>query len=289
MRFYTFGVNEKSGIAVETKNGEIRGILEKETGYPGSILDLLKSGRESMAVAARTLSGAPVLDPARLTLRPPLLNPGKIICVGLNYADHTKESPYEQPAYPTLFSRFTSTLIGHNAPIIRPRVSEQLDYEGELVVVIGKGGRHIPAGQALDHVAGYSIFNDASVRDYQFKSPQWTCGKNFDATGAFGPSLITADELPAGARGLKLQTRLNSQVVQDATTADMLFDVPTLITIISEVMTLEVGDIIVAGTPAGVGFARKPPLFMKHGDVCEVEIEGVGLLRNPIEDELPSS
>ena len=211
--------------------------------------------------------------------------PQKIVCVGLNYADHAKESPYEQPTYPALFCRFNSTLVGHGAPIMRPRVSEQLDYEGELVVIIGKRGRHITADRALEHVAGYSIFNDASVRDYQFKSPQWTAGKNFDATGAFGPGFVTADDLPAGARGLRLQTRLNGQTVQDATTGDMLFDVVSLITIISEAMTLEVGDVIVSGTPAGVGFARKPPLWMKQGDVCEVEIEGLGVLRNPIVDE----
>jgi 2-keto-4-pentenoate hydratase/2-oxohepta-3-ene-1,7-dioic acid hydratase in catechol pathway len=285
MRFVAFELTGRTGLAIETANGELRGLAKNETGYPGDLLDLLRHGREQMAAAARTLAAGAVLDRDRIRFLPPISTPPKIICVGLNYADHTKESPYEQPKYPTLFSRFNSTLVGHGVPIVRPRVSEQLDYEGELVAVIGKGGRHITADRALDHVAGYSIFNDASVRDYQFKSPQWTVGKNFDATGGFGPGFVTADELPPGARGLKLQTRLNGQVVQSATTADMLFDIVALISIISEAMTLEVGDVLVSGTPAGVGFARKPPLFMKSRDTCEVEIEGIGILRNPIADE----
>jgi acylpyruvate hydrolase len=285
MRFVALAVNGQPGLAVETPSGELRGFLASDLAYPGDLLEILRQGRESLAVAARTLAAGKAFDREKIQFLPPLSNPEKIICVGLNYADHTKESPYEQPKYPTLFSRFNSTLVGHGAPIVRPRASEQLDYEGELVVIIGRAGRHISPERALDHVAGYSIFNDASIRDYQFKSPQWTVGKNFDATGAFGPLFVTADELPAGARGLKLQTRLNGQVVQDASTADMIFDVASLITTISEAMTLRIGDVIVSGTPSGVGFARKPPLWMKHGDVCEVEIEGLGVLRNPIAEE----
>src|SRR5262245_18350617 len=285
MRFVAFTSNGQAGLGVETKSGEIRGLLAHESAYPGDLLQLLRQDKESLAIAARTFAAARPFERDRIEFLPPMTNAEKIVCVGLNYADHTKVRSYEQPKYPTLFSRFNSTLVGHGASLIRPRVSEQFDYEGELVVIIGKAGRHISADRALEHVAGYSIFNDASVRDYQFKSPQWTVGKNFDGTGAFGPSFVTADDLPPGARGLRLQTRLNGQVVQDATTADMLFDVVSLITIISEAMTLEVGDVIVSGTPAGVGFARKPPLWMKHGDVCDVEIEGIGVLRNPILDE----
>jgi acylpyruvate hydrolase len=156
-------------------------------------------------------------------------------------------------------------------------------------VVIGKGGRHIPAAAALDHVIGYSIFNDVSVRDYQFKTPQWTVGKNFDDTGAFGPSLVTADELPPGCKGLLLQTRLNGEVVQSASTDDMVFDVATLIAVISEAITLRSGDVIVAGTPSGVGVSRKPPLFMKPGDIVEVEIDKIGILSNPIIEEMRSA
>lgn len=172
--------------------------------------------------------------------------------------------------------------------MIRPRVSDSLDFEGELAVVLRSGGRHVPKSRALECVAGYSVFNDGSVREYQFKAPQWTVGKNFDGTGAFGPALVTADELPAGGAGLRLETRLNGKVVQSANTSDMLFDVATLIAIVSEAITLEAGDVIVSGTPAGIGWARDPKLIMRDGDVCEVEIEGLGILRNPVRDEDPA-
>jgi 2-keto-4-pentenoate hydratase/2-oxohepta-3-ene-1,7-dioic acid hydratase in catechol pathway len=171
--------------------------------------------------------------------------------------------------------------------MIRPLVSDSLDFEGELAVVLKSGGRHIRREQALEHVAGYSIFNDGSVRDYQFKSSQWTVGKNFDATGGFGPFLVTPDELPEGAKGLLLETRLNGVVVQSANTSDMLVDVASQIAILSEAITLEAGDVIVAGTPSGIGWAREPKLYMRHGDVCEVSIEGLGVLSNPIADEIP--
>lgn len=231
------------------------------------------------------LAAAPVLDLARVTVLPPIPRPTKIICVGLNYADHADESPYDAPDYPTLFARFSSSLIADGAPIIRPRLSQELDFEGELVAIIGTGGKNIAKADATRHVAAYSIFNDASLRDYQFKAPQWTVGKNFDDTGAFGPHVVTADELPDGAAGLHLQTRLNGEVVQSANTDDMLFSVADLISIISEAITLEAGDVIVTGTPAGVGFGRSPRLWMKPGDVVEVEIEGIGTLRNPVVDE----
>ncbi|WP_322056358.1 fumarylacetoacetate hydrolase family protein [Paraburkholderia sp. J63] len=233
-----------------------------------------------------TQSGT-IYSASEVTLLPPLTRPGKIVCVGLNYADHTKESPYEQPSYPTLFPRFNTSLIAHDAPMIRPLVSDSLDFEGEMAVVLKRGGRHIPQSKALDCVAGYSVFNDGSVREYQFKAPQWTVGKNFDGTGAFGPTLVTADEVPAGGKGLKLETRLNGKVVQSANTDDMLFDVATLIAVISEAITLEAGDVIVSGTPAGIGWAREPKLIMRDGDVCEVEIEGLGVLRNVVRDEVP--
>jgi 2-keto-4-pentenoate hydratase/2-oxohepta-3-ene-1,7-dioic acid hydratase in catechol pathway len=226
------------------------------------------------------------IDMSSVLHLPPIPNPEKIICAGLNYLDHTSESGFVQPDYPTLFTRVNSSLVGDGAPIIRPNVSEQLDYEGELVAVIGRGGRHIKKADALDHVAGYSIFNDASIRDYQFKTPQWTVGKNFDGTGAFGPVFVTADELPGGCKGLKLETRLNGMTVQSASIASMVFDVASQIEIISAAITLAPGDLLVTGTPAGVGLARKPPLWMKPGDICEVEIEGIGVLRNPILDEV---
>jgi acylpyruvate hydrolase len=284
MRFAVIEKSGQRGLAVPDGAGW-RGVTSGDKLYPGDLETLIGRGGAALRLAFDALTGAPPLEEGSFKFLPPILHPPKIICVGLNYADHTKESPYEQPAYPTLFPRFTSTLIGHGAAIVRPRVSEQLDYEGEMVAIIGKGGRHIAKDKALEHVAGYSIFNEASIRDYQFKSPQWTVGKNFDATGAFGPSFITADEVPPGGKELKLETRLNGVTVQSATTSDMLFDVVTVIATVSEAITLEVNDILVMGTPSGVGFARKPPLWMKAGDVCEVEIEGLGILRNPIVDE----
>lgn len=223
-----------------------------------------------------------VVSETDLTFLPPLVKAPKIICLGLNYKDHAAEGGFQVPDFPTIFARFNSSLIGHGAAIVKPAFSEQLDYEGEMVAVLGKGGKNIARDAALDHVAAYSVFNDGSIRDYQMKTPQWTAGKNFDDTGAFGPWLVTADELPAGAAGLKIETRLNGQVVQSATTSDMVFDVATTIELLSTFLTLEAGDVLVMGTPSGVGIARKPPLFMRDGDVVEVEIERIGLLRNPV-------
>jgi acylpyruvate hydrolase len=285
MRFAAFRNGEKEGLAVAGLDGHFQGLLSGDSGYSGTLDVLVRKGRSGLDAAAEALGKGPAIDLNEVTLLPPLSSPGKIICVGLNYVDHSIESGFVVPTYPTIFARFSSSLIGAGSPIIRPRVSTQLDYEGEMVAIIGTGGRHIAEDDALDHVIGYSIFNDASVRDYQTKSPQWTVGKNFDATGGFGPWLVTADELPPGAKGLHIQTRLNGAVVQDASTDDMVFSIARLISILSEAITLSPGDIIVSGTPAGVGMARKPPLFMKHGDTCEVEIEGIGILRNPVEDE----
>lgn len=244
---------------------------------------LLDPSLRRAAEAAIAKAGA--IDPATLRFLPPMATIGKIICVGLNYADHAAESPYDKPKFPVFFLRTVEGVIGHGASIVLPLVSEQLDFEGEMVAVIGKGGRRIPMERALEHVVAYSVFNDGSIRDWQFKGPQWTLGKNFDDTGPFGPFLVSADEVPHGGLGLRITTRLNGKVVQDANTNDLLFQVPELIARVSEAMTLKPGDILVTGTPAGVGFARKPPLFMKPGDVCEIEVEGIGLLRNPIIDE----
>lgn len=285
MRFAAFKSGDKEGLAVASSRGEFHGLISGEEGYPGDLAILVQRGREALDSAAVAFGEGPQIDLDRVKLLPPLQTPGKIICVGLNYIDHSIESGFTVPDYPTIFARFASSLTGGGSAIIRPKASTQLDYEGELVAIIGVGGRHIRERDALDHVIGYSIFNDASVRDYQKKSPQWTIGKNFDGTGAFGPYMVTTDELPPGAKGLHIQTRLNGAVVQDASTDDMVFSVARLISILSEAMTLSPGDVIVTGTPAGVGMARNPPLFMKHGDVCEVEIEGIGILRNRVEDE----
>jgi acylpyruvate hydrolase len=249
------------------------------------LMSILEAGQQGIERAAALARIGPALDPAGLEYLPPLSKPPKIVCVGMNYQDHADENKLKPQTHPTFFARFTSSLLGHEQPILRPTVSEQLDFEGELAAIIGKPGRHIPVEKALDHVAGYSIFNDASVRDYQSRGQQWTLGKNFDGTGAFGPEFVTADELPPGAKGLRLTTRLNGATVQSANTDDLIFDVAQLISRLSEAITLETGDVIVTGTPAGIGFFRNPKLYMKQGDVCEVEIESLGTLRNPIQDE----
>lgn len=249
------------------------------------LVDLLADGDDLSRYVDQHAPQGRRFNVDQVTYLPPLQNPPKILCIGLNYIDHTAESKYEQPSYPTVFNRFNTTLTGHKQAIVRPKASDSLDYEGEMAVVLKGGGRHIKKQDALDWVAGYSIFNDGSVREYQFKSPQWTVGKNFDDTGGFGPVLVTPDELPAGGRGLRIETRLNGKVVQSANTKDMIFDVATLISVLSEAMSLEPGDVIVTGTPAGIGWARNPKLLMHHGDTCEVFIEGIGTLVNPIVDE----
>lgn len=211
--------------------------------------------------------------------------PGKIVCLGLNYADHAKEGGNARPEYPSFFMRGPSSLTAHLAPIIRPSVSDKLDYEAELAFIVGKKARNLTKENALECVAGYSIFNDGSLRDYQRKTSQWTIGKNFDQTGAFGPWLVTPDELPSGAHGLQIQSRLNGNLMQNANTKDFLWGIAETIQLITECMTLEPGDVVITGTPAGVGYARTPPIFMKPGDVCEIEIEGIGTLQNSIKDQ----
>jgi 2-keto-4-pentenoate hydratase/2-oxohepta-3-ene-1,7-dioic acid hydratase in catechol pathway len=211
--------------------------------------------------------------------------PGKIVCMGLNYADHAKEGGNARPEYPSFFMRGPSSLAAHLAPLIRPAVSDKLDYEAELAFIVGKRARNMTRENALECVAGYSVFNDGSIRDYQRKTTQWTIGKNFDQTGGFGPCLVTPDELPPGAHGLQIQSRLNGAVMQNANTKDFLWGIAETIVLITECMTLEPGDVVITGTPAGVGYARTPPVFMKPGDVCEIEVEGVGILSNTIQDE----
>jgi acylpyruvate hydrolase len=279
MRFVSFEQNGEATLGV--RDGDQVCVVGNE-----SLESLLTRGAD-LAALARSSSNGRTVAAEGLKFLPPLRRPPKIICVGLNFSDHTSESKYEQPDYPTLFFRVHTSLIAHEQPMVRPSVtdSEGLDFEGEIAVILGKGGRHIAKEDALSYVAGYSLFNDGSVREYQFKTPQWTVGKNFDGTGAFGPDLVTADELPPGVKGLRLETRLNGEAVQSASTDEMVFDVESLISIISEAITLEPGDVIVSGTPSGIGWARTPKLFMRAGDVCEVSVEKIGTLRNTIVDE----
>ncbi len=223
---------------------------------------------------------------ADITFLPVIPRPEKIICAVRNYMDHHQEvlaagMHRELSEQPPIFLRVWRSQCAHNQPIVRPRVSESLDWEGELAVIIGKGGRDIPEDKAFDHVAGYSCYNDASVREWQFHAKQIASGKNFESTGGFGPWMVTADEIEPN-RQLKLEVRLNGEVVQSSHTGHMIFSIPKLINYASTIFTLMPGDVIATGTPAGVGWSRKPPKFMKPGDVCEVEIEGIGTLSNPI-------
>ena len=257
-----------------------------EPAVPTDLGAALQAGFDILALAREALASKSKRQPlAGLRLAPLVPNPGKIICLGLNYYDHAKEGGRQKPDYPWFFTRTATSLVAHDDDVLCPRVSEQLDYEAELAVVIGKAGKHIAQERALDLVFGYSCFNDVSVRDYQKRTPQWTIGKNFDKTGGFGPVLVTADELPPGAAGLKIQGRLNGEVMQSASTADMIWDVAQTISLLTECLTLEAGDVLVMGTPAGVGQSRTPPVWLKDGDRFEVEIERIGTLRNRVRRE----
>jgi 2-keto-4-pentenoate hydratase/2-oxohepta-3-ene-1,7-dioic acid hydratase in catechol pathway len=217
-----------------------------------------------------------------VTLLPPITNPGKILCVGLNYRKHAEETGNPIPSYPVLFPRWPESHVGHGQSMLAPRESERFDYEGELAVIIGKTARRVSESEALDYAAGYSCYNEGSIRDWQRHSSQYLPGKNFYHSGAFGPCMVTADEIPNPAE-LTLETRLNGEVVQHEGVDDMIFDVPQLIAYISTYTELYAGDVIVTGTPSGVGHVRRPPLWMKAGDTVEVEISKIGVLRNPIE------
>jgi len=283
MRIVHFEKDGVPGIAADSGSGW-RGLTERESGFPGTLPELIAQGTNLLR-AGTDLLRAREIDLSAVRILPPVPKPPKILCVGLNYDDHLEESGLKKPVYPEIFARFATSLIAHGEPIRRPRESSALDYEAELAVVIGRDGRRIQHDRALDHVAGYSLFNDATIRDFQLRTPQWTMGKNFDGTGAFGPWLVTPDAVPQGARGLRIQGRLNDRVMQDSSTDMLIFGVAALIEMISVAISLEPGDVIITGTPGGVGAARKPPVFMRPGDVFEVDIEGLGVLRNPILDE----
>lgn len=283
MRLVTFQAAQ--GARVGVRNGdEIIDLAVAAPDLPTSLRDILAApgGLERARAAAESATAGARRSAGSAQLLPPIPDPGKILCLGLNYLDHAAESSMDKPAAPNVFLRTAQSLTAHGAPIVKPRCSDALDFEGELVAVVGSPCRNAPADRALEAIAGYSVFNDGSLRDFQMRASQWTLGKNFDATGGFGPDLVTADELPPGASGLKLETRLNGVVMQAADTADMIYGVAETVAYVSQVTRLMPGDLLVMGTPAGVGFARRPPIWMKPGDVCEVEIEAVGLLRNPI-------
>ncbi|KAF1073063.1 fumarylacetoacetate hydrolase family protein [Variovorax sp.] len=255
----------------------------------GDLRSALEQGLDLHAAAAIARQTGSRHSLGGLRLAPPVTDPVTVVCLGLNYRDHAKEGGRAEPEYPWFFLRSARSLMGGFEPAILPKVSTQFDFEAELAVVIARDvPRHVRREDALRYVFGYSCFNDLSVRDYQRRTPQWTIGKNFDATGAFGPVLVTADELPPGAAGLRIRGRLNGETVQDGNTSDMIFPVDRTIAILAECMTLAAGDVIVMGTPSGVGQSRRPPLWLRQGDRFEVEIEGIGVLTNYIHGEMPA-
>ncbi|MBX2836852.1 MAG: fumarylacetoacetate hydrolase family protein [Gammaproteobacteria bacterium] len=234
-------------------------------------------------------SGASSVPVSSVTPALPVAQPGKCVCLGLNYIDHIKEGGYDVPEYPALFMRGLNSLMPAEAPMVRPSCSEQLDYEVELMVIVGQRGKHIKESEALKHIFAYTLFNDGSVRNYQRKTHQWTPGKNFDSTGAIGPVSVTPDELPEGASGLKIESRVGDEILQSANTSEMLWPVAKTLALISEYATLEPGDYIAMGTPPGVGHARTPQRWLRPGETIDVEIEGIGICSSPIvaEEDLP--
>lgn len=291
MRFAFFKKTAATGIAVAADH------LPAETWFdlatldlpfavtPADIATLDDVQRDAIRRALDTTRAQPV-DLAAHTLVPPISPTARIFCIGLNYADHADESKMEKPAYPVVFLRSVESFVGHQVPLIKPASSNAFDYEGEMVAVLSRGGRHLTASDAVARIAGYSVANEGSIRDYQLKrGPQWTMGKNFDSSGSIGPYFVTADELPALGKGLAITTRVNGEIVQQSNTANMIFDVGQIVAYLSEAFVLKAGDVIVSGTPAGVGAARTPPLFVKAGDVVDVEVERIGKVVNAIVDE----
>lgn len=283
MRLLSFSIGGRQTFGAAVGDGVID--LGKRLAADGidSLRRLLETGRLADAQRiARAAAADHSLD--AIDFAPVITDPGKIICVGLNYRDHVEETGRSVSEKPTLFARFPCSQVGHLQPLVLPRVSTQFDYEGEMAVIIGRTGRHIAASDALDFVAGYSCYNEGSIRDWQRHTSQFLAGKTFAESGSFGPWLVTTDEIPDPSK-LTLKTRLNGVVVQDTTTDLMITPVPELIAYISTICPLEPGDVIVSGTPGGVGARRNPPLWMKIGDTVEIEVSGIGVLTNPITAE----
>ena len=282
MRLLAFTKDHQPRIGALTDAGVIDLSLVDATA-PTDLGAVIKAGKlaDIAAILAHT-DGMVHYQLDELDLQVPIATPGKILCLGLNYMDHIAEGPFEKQPFPAIFMRSPTSLVAAHKPILAPRMSNTMDYEAELAVIIGQTCKHLTPDNALDVIAGYSCFNDGSVREYQRHTIQWTMGKNFDQTGPFGPVLVTPDELPPAADGLKIECRLNGQTVQSSTTDMMIFNVVETLVYITEAMTLDAGDIVVMGTPSGVGHGRNPPLWMQDGDVVEVEIEKIGLLSNPV-------
>lgn len=288
MRFLVGTVGDvQSVFAVEDHQATNLTSVAPEIGHD---LSAIAANPELIERAKEALEAGQPIPVSDITPALPIAVPGKFICLGLNYVEHIKEGGYDIPDYPALFMRGHNSLMPAGAPMVRPACSEKLDYEAELLLIVGKGGRHIPEDKALDHVFGYTVFNDGSVRDYQRKTHQWTPGKNFDNTGAVGPVVVTPDDLPEGASGLKIESRVGDEILQSSNTSNMIWGVARTIAIISEYTTLHPGDHIALGTPPGVGHAKKPnPRWLRPGETIEIEIEGIGICASPVIDEDISS
>ncbi|MCO6452778.1 MAG: fumarylacetoacetate hydrolase family protein [Caldilineales bacterium] len=255
-----------------------------EPRLPDNILAFLEAGKTVLTLARQTLATATPaqgIDPTEVQIKAPIPQPGKIICIGQNYLAHAQESNASVSPFPIIFAKFSNTVIGHRDPIVIPSSVQEPDYEGELAVVIGRRGRNIPEAEALDYVAGYMPLNDVSARDLQMRTSQWVLGKTPDTFCPMGPALVTADEIP-DVQNLRIRTIIGNEVLQEGHTSLMIFSVAHLIADMSQVMTLEPGDVIATGTPAGIGAARTPPRWLRPGDVVRVEIEKVGMLENPV-------
>ena len=284
MRLVTFTHNGSTRLgALRGENSrEVVDLNQADSRVPADMLTLLQMGEAGLKLAQDALHQATQsLDLSAVMLQAPIPNPNKILCIGLNYSDHAAESGLPLPQYPIVFTKYNNTLIAHGDSIVLPKVSHQVDYEAELGFVIGKRGHYISEDDALSYVAGYLPINDVSARDYQNRTSQWTIGKTFDTFGPMGPALVTSDEVP-DPHNLRISLSIGDEVLQDSNTSKLIFNVPQLIASLSEVMTLEPGDIVSTGTPPGVGMARKPPRFMKAGDVVSITIERLGTLTNPV-------
>jgi 2-keto-4-pentenoate hydratase/2-oxohepta-3-ene-1,7-dioic acid hydratase in catechol pathway len=285
MKLVTY-INEgayRPGALVERAGQEaIVDLLNADASLPVSIRALLEAGPRALQKAeAAAAAATDLLDINATKLAAPIPNPDKILCIGLNYADHAAESGQPLPDYPIVFSKYSNTVIGSGDAIVLPKVTDQVDYEAELGFVIGKRARHVSEADALDYVAGYMNINDVSARDYQTRTSQWTMGKSFDTFAPMGPALVTADAVP-DPHNLAIRLWIGDEVLQDSSTSQLIFSVPQLLADISEVMTLEPGDIVSTGTPPGVGAARTPQRWLRPGETVHIEIEGLGVLSNPI-------
>lgn len=285
MRIVRISRNGKKGYGLVRSDDRIAVRWESDGSTDASFLEALGSGPGGLANFAANLGEGETLGMDDVTLLMPVPLTGKILCLGANFSEHAAEADHAHGNHPAVFIRTPDSFVAPGEALVKPKLSDDFDFEGELMVVIGVGGRHISLDKALDHVAGYTICQEGSIRDYQLQAPQWTLGKNFHRSGSIGPAFVAAADLPAGAKGLRLRTRLNDTVVQDESLSEMLIDVAAAVHQLSAIMFLQPGDVIAMGTPSGVGLFRKPPLFMKAGDVCEIEIDGLGTLRNVVIDE----